>query len=243
MYVFPMAGLSKRFQAEGYDVPKYMLTAGGKTIFQRSVEGFAEEIARVGALFIFRDVLDTRAFIEKECAAMGLANYQMVELTAPTRGQAETVEQGLRAAGCGLDQPLTIFNIDTIRSNYHFPDSDRIRQCDGYLEVFQGSGDNWSFVRLDSDESAKVIETSEKVPISDLCCTGLYYFRRVGDFLDAFDEAVASYDGAREIYVAPLYNLLIRRGLDIRHHLIASEDVVFSGIPSEYKQLVDSLGG
>ncbi len=40
--------------------------------------------------------------------------------------------------------------------------------------------------------------------------------------------------GLRELYVAPLYNLLIREGRDIRHHLIGGDEVIFCGVPAEY---------
>jgi hypothetical protein len=47
---------------------------------------------------------------------------------------------------------------------------------EGYLEVFRGEGDNWSFVRPIAEESTQIDLTTENTPISDLCCTGLYHF-------------------------------------------------------------------
>ena len=49
----------------------------------------------------------------------------------------------------------------------------------------------------------------------------------------AADAAAAQ--GLRELYVAPMYNLLIRRGCDIRYHLIGAEEVIFCGVPAEYE--------
>jgi hypothetical protein len=40
--------------------------------------------------------------------------------------------------------------------------------------------------------------------------------------------------GLTELYVAPIYNLLIRRGADIRFHVIDESEVIFCGVPSEY---------
>jgi hypothetical protein len=37
-----------------------------------------------------------------------------------------------------------------------------------------------------NEAKALVIETAEKNPISDLCCTGLYFFKHHEDFLEAF---------------------------------------------------------
>ena len=39
---------------------------------------------------------------------------------------------------------------------------------------------------------------------------------------------------AGELYVAPLYNDLIERGLDVRFSVIPREEVVFCGVPAEY---------
>lgn len=39
---------------------------------------------------------------------------------------------------------------------------------------------------------------------------------------------------ARERYVAPLYNSLIRNGSDIRYHVIDRGAVTFFGTPGEY---------
>ena len=41
MIVFPMAGLSSRFYKEGYTKPKFELSLGGVTVFERSVLSFS----------------------------------------------------------------------------------------------------------------------------------------------------------------------------------------------------------
>ena len=51
---------------------------------------------------------------------MGILNYEVVSLNAPTRGQAETVFLGLQKVN--NKNELTIFNIDTLRSNFKFPE-------------------------------------------------------------------------------------------------------------------------
>ena len=159
-----------------------------------------------------------------------------------TRGQAETVTLGLEElAKQGVDYQgsITVFNIDTFRPNFVFPDISQ--HSDGYLEVFQGSGDNWSFAKPEHAGSTKVIQTAEKNPISDLCSTGLYHFNRKEDYLDAYREYVArpSQEWERgELYIAPLYNLLIEKGLNIHYHLIARHEVIFCGVPDEYSDFL-----
>ncbi len=238
MIVFPMAGLSRRFTMAGYKLPKYMLEAKGKSLFRHAVEGFAKYFNQIPFLFIARDIADTKQFITLQCQDMGLENYQTVFLDAPTRGQAETVILGANKAKLNCDAFLTIFNIDTFRPNFSFPEEFDINEIDGYLEVFIGSGSNWSYVRPESPTSNKVTETAEKREISKLCCTGLYHFSKFQVFRDAFEEYINlpqdNWDG-KELYVAPLYNLVIRDNLDIRYHLIDRDRVIFCGVPSEYE--------
>jgi hypothetical protein len=234
--VFPMAGLSERFTRAGYTVPKYMLPAHGKSLFRHAVEGFLPHTDAMRVLFIARDIAGTEAFIASECRTMGLSNFETHVLAAPTRGQAETVALGL-AGRAADDDPVTIFNIDTFRPAWAPPTRFAVAEVDGYLEVFEGSGSNWSFVAPRDPDAQTVERTTEKDPISNLCSTGLYYFRRSGDLREAFAAAAAGGQtswSAGELYVAPLYNRLISRGLDIRYELISREQVIFCGKPDEY---------
>jgi hypothetical protein len=239
-----MAGLSERFTRAGYTVPKYMLPAHGRSLFRHAVEGFlphtgaTTEAMRV--LFIARDVADTAGFIAAECRVMGLTSYEIHTLAAPTRGQAETVSLGL-AGRATDDDAAMIFNIDTFRPGWQPPRRFAMAAVDGYLEVFRGTGSNWSFVAPRDPAAQTVARTTEKDPISDLCCTGLYQFGRTGEFREAFAAALSGGKtawSAGELYVAPLYNHLIARGRDIRYELIARDQVIFCGTPDEYTGLL-----
>ena len=243
MIVFPMAGLSSRFAKAGYDRPKYMLEAGGRSLLRHAVEGFEALFDSLPFLFIYRDIDGADAFLRAEVARMEIAKARFLRLDGPTGGQAETVAIGLKRAAVARETPITIFNIDTIRPGFRFPEDPAIAASDGWLEVFRGCGDNWSFVGPEAQGSSKVARVTEKNPISDLCCTGLYHFARAGDFLDAFEaERDNGPSQAAEFYVAPLYNRLIAAGADIRYNLISPEDVVFSGVPAEYEALVKQYG-
>lgn len=239
MIVMPMAGLSSRFTKAGYTKPKYMLEAFDKPLFDYALESFQEQFETESFLFICRELQDTPTFIEERCKLLGIKDFEISVLDQPTDGQAETVALGLAMSKRSGD-PITIFNIDTFRSNFKFPDF--IEDCDGYLEVFEGEGDNWSYAKPKGDGSNQVIETAEKNPISNLCSTGLYYFKSGQDFLELF-EAAKNIDSARvnnEYYIAPLYNLLIQKGADIRYDIVPFEDITFCGVPAEYDAFLES---
>ncbi|TOM80696.1 capsular biosynthesis protein, partial [Vibrio parahaemolyticus] len=60
MIIIPMAGMSSRFFKAGYDKPKYMLEAHGKTLFEHSVESFEALFLDTKFLFIVKDVYNTK---------------------------------------------------------------------------------------------------------------------------------------------------------------------------------------
>jgi hypothetical protein len=128
---------------------------------------------------------------------------------------------------------LTIFNIDTFRPGFHFPSFPEASA--GYLEVFEGEGANWSYVRPAAHQ--RVAETAEKRPISNLCCTGLYHFAHAADFAAAL-AAERQSPSAPELYVAPLYNHLIAGGHPIHYEIIPSSEIIFCGVPAEYEALL-----
>ncbi|MFA0013653.1 glycosyltransferase family 2 protein [Vibrio lentus] len=236
MIVIPMAGLSSRFFKAGYTKPKYMLEAHGKSLFDHSVESFKQYFKTKKFLFIIRDVFNTLEFVKHRINALGIIDYEIVILDQETRGQAETVTLALKEII--YNGPITIFNIDTFRTNFKYPGPEIL--ADGYLEVFKGDGDNWSFVKPASVDSTKVIKTTEKKPISDLCCTGLYYFSSVSDYLSAYEYylTLPSEQWEKgELYVAPLYNYLISHNKEIHYSLISRHEVVFCGTPDEYCQI------
>jgi hypothetical protein len=241
MIIIPMAGLSSRFFKDGFKVPKYMLEANGLSLFEHAINSFKKYFEKEMFLFVIRDVYDTREFIEKKIKILGITNYKVVVLEHDTKGQAETVALGIESfADC--ENGLTIFNIDTFRPNFVFPDLTLME--DGYLEVFEGEGDNWSFAKPYHDNSTLVKETAEKKAISRLCCTGLYYFKSTKNYLDAYyDYKNKPIDewAKGEVYVAPLFNFLINKKLNIHYNLISRKDVIFCGTPKEYQDILNDF--
>ncbi|MGL1115087.1 glycosyltransferase family 2 protein [Vibrio vulnificus] len=240
MIVIPMAGLSSRFFKAGHILPKYMLTAHGKTLFAHAVGSFRHYFENEHFIFIVRDVYKTPEFVEEQVKILGITCYDIVILNEETRGQAETVALGIsewkKKSDFSGDCPITIFNIDTFRPNFVYPDLTELG--DGFLEVFEGNGSNWSFVKPESDYSTVVIQTAEKKAISKLCCTGLYHFSSLEQYFSSYYEYISKPEcewEKGELYVAPLYNYIIKKGGEIHYNLIPRESVIFCGLPEEYE--------
>jgi dTDP-glucose pyrophosphorylase len=238
MIVIPMAGASSRFYQAGYKKPKYMLESNGKTLFDYAVGSFERYFDTELFLFIIRDIDNTVDFIQESVNSLGIKKYEIIILDSKTRGQAETVALGLKKYQKSKNS-ITIFNIDTFRPSFIHPKLEELG--DGYLEVFRGTGANWSFVRPESSSSTKVNLTTEKNPISEYCCTGLYYFKSCADYFESYNNYVAKPIAEwekGELYIAPLYNYLIAKGKDIHYNLIDKNQVIFCGTPDEYIQFM-----
>lgn len=234
MFIIPMAGLSSRFFKAGYTKPKYQLDLNGETVFAWSVRSFERYFKTDKFIFIYRDVFDTKAFLEQEMVKLGITDYELVCLPAETLGQADTVYQGLK--NVSDDEEIYIFNIDSRIVDFVKPEW--VEQCDGYLEVFRGEGDHWSFA-LAEEHSNRVIRTTEKERISDLCSDGLYYFKHKSIFEELFLNAKENnITSKNEYYIAPLYNHLISQQAVVFYDLIANNRILFCGTPNEYQTLL-----
>jgi len=234
-----MAGLSSRFKKAGYKLPKYMLEAHGKSLFSHSVGSFKKYYSDEEFLFIALNIFETRKFIEAECKTLGIKSYQIIILDKPTRGQAETVYQGIKKANIALNESLLIFNIDTFRPDFSWPKEFDISTVDGYLETFIGNGVNWSNVLPDNKSQQTVKITAEKQKISKYCCTGLYYWRSCEVFCRIFKsyrkKSISELE-AGEYYIAPMYNSLVSEGKDVRYSVVGDDEVIFCGVPIEYEE-------
>lgn len=239
-----MVGRSRRFLDAGYPVPKYKLELQGCSVFSLAVGSFLDLAAKEDLVVVCLRGDGAAAFARSELDGMGLHRARVVELPAMTSGQADTVNQGLALANVPDHEPVVIFNVDTFRPGFRYPKGFDLRQVDGYLECFIGSGANWSNAVPLVPGSDRVARTSEKKQESKYCCTGLYHFGSANSFRRAYaaemDLHSADGDGKKsEMYVAPIYNHLIAEGGDIRINVVEVRDVLFCGVPAEYVELRD----
>jgi 2-C-methyl-D-erythritol 4-phosphate cytidylyltransferase len=94
MIVIPMAGKSRRFLDAGYNLPKYKLKLGSKTIFEWVVLSFENYFLTQHFKFIIQESLDYDNFVEQNIKKLGILNFSIIKLKENTRGQAETVYNG-----------------------------------------------------------------------------------------------------------------------------------------------------
>jgi len=215
-YAIAMAGRGLRFAQAGFAGPKYMLKAGGRTLFEHSVFSLPLDLAEKLYFIALREheeQFKLSRFIGEKLGPGRKGAWELVLLDAPTRGQAETVlkikDLVPPDGGLGIYNIDTCFSSSTLAARLAGPAA---RQ-DGVIGAFKLNSPDakWSFAR--TGPGGLVEETAEKMQISDNALTGFYHFSRAADFFEAAAQAVASGDTARgEFYVAPLYNRLIAGG-------------------------------
>ena len=228
--IITMAGLGTRFRAVGYKCPKYMIEVKGRTLFEWSMDslkGYHNHIDKY--IFAVRAEDKAALFIKEKCAECGITNIQILELDHMTDGQATTCLLALPY--CDFGKPVMVYNIDTYVEPYELKYEDICG--DGYIPCFHAPGEHWSFVRLDADK--RVVEIREKKRISDNCTLGAYYFSSARLYQSLYDEyyVVAGAEENSERYIAPLYNWMIEKGMDVRISIVDARKVHVLGTPEE----------
>jgi NDP-sugar pyrophosphorylase family protein len=236
MIIIPMAGKSSRFYNAGYTLPKFMLQLGKKTVFEEAVISFKRYFETDFFLFITRTNDGSKEFVTQKCQELKIKSFEIVSINYDTKGQADTISIGLENCKTVLadEEPIYIFNIDSIRVNFTKPTDVFLENTSGYLEVFKGEGDHWSFAEPLPNNYVK--RTTEKIKISDLCSNGLYYFESLTLFKVAF-KLLKLKNNYNELFVAPMYNLLLEKGLAVKYVLLDNNETLFSGTPDEYELL------
>lgn len=227
--IITMAGLGSRFRKAGYQCPKYMIEAKGKTLFEWSLDsllGYNRFVSKY--VFVVRKEDNAGVFIREKCVKYGIDKLDVVELDYLTDGQATTCM--LAMPYCEPKEPILVYNIDTYVEPYELKYEDI--SGDGFIPCFHAEGDHWSFVR--TDDIGKAVEVREKKRISDNCTLGAYYFSSAGLFQDLYEDYY-SYNGQdkNEKYIAPLFNAMIRRGLSVGISIVDAKKVHVLGTPEE----------
>ena len=228
--VITMAGLGERFKKVGYKEPKYRVKVCGKTIFEWSMDsliGYNKYVSKY--IFVVRKEDNTKEFINEKMKKYKINDIKIIEIEQLTDGQATTCM--LAIPYCNLQDPIMIYNIDT----YVEPNEMQFKDIsgDGHIPCFHADGDHWSFVKL--DEKGKAIEVREKERISDNCTIGLYYFKSCRLYKELYDEYYSDNNNLvkNEKYIAPLYNHMLEKNMDVYIMDLPKNTVHVLGTPEE----------
>ena len=236
--IITMAGMGKRFRDAGWNVPKFQIEAHGRSLFAWSMLSLRQFwAAGAHAVFVVQRQDNARAFIERECATLGLAGVSIVEIDGLTDGQATTAMLGADKAS-DENVPMFVYNIDTFVHPADLAPQDV--RGDGWIPCFKGLGDGWSFAKVDADY--RVTEIREKERISDWATVGLYGFSSVRLYRDLYREFFSDGRGLAkgERYIAPMYSQLLEKGFPVYVRPLPATAVIPLGTPSELEQFLSA---
>jgi len=209
--LIPMAGAGSRFSEAGYSFPKPLIEVFGRTMIELVVKNL-----NIEGRFIFivqrkhDEIYNLSKYLQ-----MLKPDCEVVHVDGLTDGAARTAL--LAAELIDSDTPLLIANSD----QYIEWDSNEVmyqfsaKDCDGGILTFESTHPKWSFAR--TDQNGWVTEVAEKVPISNIATTGIYYWAKGSDFVKFASEMIRKdirHNG--EFYICPVYNEAIADGRKIR---------------------------
>jgi NDP-sugar pyrophosphorylase family protein len=235
--IIPMAGHSRRFRAQGFASPKWMLMVGDKPMIEHVVGMFTET--------------DEFHFIvtrEQADQGPGVVSY-LNDLVA--KGHVHIIdshEEGPIQSVMGIenipaDAPVIISYCDFFVHWDYQVFLRHLHSADGAVVTFSGfqaasfGNTQYAYLRIDGD---RMLELQEKQSftddrVSEPASAGIYYFSQFATFLKYGRQVLDDENrDLPESYVSLAYNHLIEDGLRVITH--EAEIFVCLGTPEDYEQ-------
>lgn len=235
--IFCMAGLYSRFRDKGYTTPKYLLQWEENKILDHILEGLGVAYHFDNVFFLANKRDEAfRSEIVDSIMRFDIPDHYLIFIE-DTCGQAETALIGVDMLlnDAERSKPVLFHNIDTVLRGRDIASVRRVlSNNDGYIDVFQSSSPDFSYV--DIDAHGLVIEIREKVVISSLASTGLYGFRSARSFMEWY--SMTSFP--KEPYISDIYTTMIASCCKIRvNSFVDSNETIVLGTPAQYEALVE----
>ena len=230
--LIPMAGKAQRFADAGYTMPKPLIMAKTKQI----IDWAMSSVDTTEANLIFAIRLDhINNFAIDEILREKFGNkINLVVIDGDTDGSVSTCL--LAKEHINNDKPLLIYTPD-VYFEPTFDPSTISEDADGFLLTFKANSPAHSYIAL--DESGRAVKTAEKQVISQNAAVGVYYYKTGRMFVQYAEELVNKNIRTKdEFYICPMYNLLIRDGLDV--YIKQVEKMHVLGTPAELEFFIDN---
>jgi len=218
--VIPMSGMSSRFVAAGYDIPKYLIEVDGKKVIEHIVNLYPEDSDFV---FIINDKHKEETNIVEILDKL-VEKKEIVTIPRHKKGPVFSVSEFENLIDDEEEVIINYCDFSIYWDYRHFKGFVDATECDGCVICYTGfhphmlGSDNYAFCK--TDESNRILEVREKQPFTDdkmseFASAGNYYFRK-GSYVKKYFKQLMDEDINinGEYYVSLVYNLLIRDGLN-----------------------------
>lgn len=219
--IIPMSGVSSRFSAAGYTIPKYLIEIDKKKVIEHIVNLYPEDS---DFLFIINDKHKEETNINDILDKL-VKKKTIVTIPKHKKGPVFTI---LEVDELIDDNEQVIINYCDFSMYWDYQDFEKFvneTECDGCVVCYTGfhphmlGNDNYAFCSCDLDINNRIVEIREKQPFTDdkmseFASTGTYYFKK-GSYLKKYFKQLINEDLNinGEYYVSLVHNLLIRDGL------------------------------
>jgi dTDP-glucose pyrophosphorylase len=223
--VIPMASPRESSRATG-GLPLYLHSFHGTTLLEYTIALVRRLISAEDRVIFVMDEADADEFRMRRVVDVSLPGASVVTTKAPTQGALCTVL--LTVDHLLPEEPLLIVGANALHRGLPATLASALadNEAEAMTWVFRSVNPRLSFVRMTDD--GRVLEASEKHPISDVATTGIFLFRSARRFLDAaFAVIKKEWHTKGHYFVAPVLNELIFRGDVVRATSVSSRPPIF----------------
>jgi dTDP-glucose pyrophosphorylase len=234
--VMPMAGLGSRFQNAGFTTPKPLIPVDGMPMFLKAISSINEIDAEKTFYFVIRKEHVDKQNLDKLIKSK-MPNAELLIIPEMTNGAVETayaVKDNIN-----LNDALIVMDCDLWFKSIEFDamvdaSISDIDDISGGLLTFKSDNPRYSYAKVDN--SSIVLETAEKIVISDRAITGAYFFATGKDFIEASEKLLSQSISEKipEYYLSLLYNILIDEGKRIK--AVSVKEFASFGTPEELEK-------
>jgi NDP-sugar pyrophosphorylase family protein len=228
-----MAGKGERFKKAGLSTPKPFIEVNGRPMFLNAAESIFRRLKQP-VRFIVAARIEHAPLIKAALKDFSKP-FEIHFLNQATRGPLETAVQVVKAEN--ILGPLFILDCDFLFDSPDYFSRIATGGIDGAVVYFKSTSPRYSYARLKGRE---VLETAEKIVLSDCALAGCYFFSSAKIFAQKAQEALDQ-DMQAEPYIAPLYNSLIKDGYKIEGFPVSR--YVSFGTPEELQNSQKSGNG
>jgi dTDP-glucose pyrophosphorylase len=221
------------FVAAGFGTPKSLVIREGATVLAQAIRSYAA-CPENAVVAINKDEAD-----DWPIASMLDLEFPGIQISkVPGSAKGALISALMSAANLDEDEPVVIAAGDSfIRGGIqsHVRNFERMGASAATI-VFRSQNPRWSY--LATDNSGQVIQVAEKQVIGPLATTGVFFFRRSSDFLQAAQWClVNSAHRNGTYYVSAALNHLLAAGHKISFAEISRHEYVPCALPVDFVEV------
>jgi choline kinase len=224
--IIPAGGAGSRF-SEYSPLPKPLIDIGGEPMVIKSVKSLD---IKGNYYFLIRENEYTDRLSDAILKYMPSAYIMIIDYKT----------EGAACSGLLFEEfinnpdELIIANCDQIMDWDSARGLEELREYDAGVVTVPGDSPKHSYARI---EDNRVVEIKEKVVISNNALVGIHYWKQGKYFVDSAKDMISASDRFNnEFYIAPSFNYLIKKNINVGIHHLPKEAFWPVGIPEDLEK-------